>query len=378
MKRLLGAVLLLLLVVPVAARAYIAPGATLASASLELREQGDEASSAPDLSADGRYVVFETRARNLFGPDFTDPPGAHYEGGVMRRDIASGHLDLVAAGDLVGDDGVVRQTGARNPSVSADGRYVAFSTGERLVPSDTNGNIDVYVRDMQTGAYELISARDQQRRACDLRGDPDGQPLRNPGADVSPGVSISADGDRVLFRTVDIASDLPDRASPLTAPYQLFVRVRSTQRTILVTQQLGSNPPVPVGGANVGGALSADGTTVAWPGSSRRPADGTSSMARRPTTRSTTTSGVGSRTDRRLAARRITGAAEPEVPGCTTFDPRPDVVNGCTGPLSDREQAQVGHHLDAARRSAPTAIASCSPQAPLRARPSSASRWTSG
>ncbi len=53
----------------------------------------------------------------------------------MRRDIASGHLDLVAPGDLVGDDGVIRVRGARNPSISADGRYVVFSTGAQLVCS---------------------------------------------------------------------------------------------------------------------------------------------------------------------------------------------------------------------------------------------------
>ncbi|MDA0161411.1 hypothetical protein OM076_14130 [Solirubrobacter ginsenosidimutans] len=339
MKRLLAAVVLLL-AVPVAARAYVAPGATLVSASLELREQGDEASGTPDISADGRFVVFETRARNLFGPDFSDPPGAHYEGGVMRRDIASGHLDLVAPGDLVGDDGVVRVRGARNPSVSADGRYVVFSTGQQLVPADTNGNIDVYVRDLQTGGYELISARDGGSvPAAYATRDPD-TPLRNPGADVSPAVSISADGDRVLFRTVDLASDLPDRASPITPPYQLFVRLRASKRTILVTQQMGSNPPVPVGGADAGGALSADGTTVAWPGQSA--ADQTHFVD-------------GEFSDpsiyyylwRRIddgpqtAARRITGATEPEVPGCT-FDARPEDVNACTGPLSDREQGLSG------------------------------------
>jgi hypothetical protein len=285
--------------------------------------------------------VFETRSRNLFGADFTDPPGAYYEGGVMRRDIASGHLELVAAGDLVGDDGVVRQTGAHSPSVSADGRYVAFSTAERLVPADTNGNIDVYVRDMATGAYELISVRDRSAVPATYAASSPDMPLRNPGADVSPGVSISDDGDRVLFRTVDINSDLPDRASPLTAPYQLFVRVRSTQRTVLVTQQMGTDPPVPVGGANVGGALSADGTTVAWPGKN---AGTQTSFLPGETPDDSIYYYLWRRIDDgpQAAARRITGATEPEIPGCTIDDSRPDVVDGCSGPLSEREQAQVG------------------------------------
>ncbi len=73
-----------------AARAYVGPGATIVSASLEIREQGDDASTNADLSADGRYVVFDTRARNLYPSDFIDPPGQHYAGGVMRRDLQTG------------------------------------------------------------------------------------------------------------------------------------------------------------------------------------------------------------------------------------------------------------------------------------------------
>jgi Tol biopolymer transport system component len=327
--------LVVLLVVPVAAYAYVPPGATIVSASLELREQGDEASTNPDISADGRYVVFETRARNLFGPDFADPADAFYEGGVMRRDVASGRLDLVAPGDLIGSDGVVRRRGARNPSISADGRYVVFSTAEQLVASDTNGNIDVYLRDMQTGAYELISARDGgEVPATYATREPD-LPGRNPGADVSPGVALSGDGDRVLFRSVDIDSDLPAAAAPTTPPYQLFVRTRSTRTTTLVTRDKSSG--LPVGGANAGGALSADGSTVAWPGTAadqqtrflsgefpdpaifyylwRRIDDGPSA----PT-------------------RRITGPVEPENPNCTSYNGLSNQVNECTGPLADREQ----------------------------------------
>ena len=60
------------------AGAYVAPGATLVSASLTLREQGDDASGQADLSSDGRYVVFSTTARNLFPPDIADPAGAFY------------------------------------------------------------------------------------------------------------------------------------------------------------------------------------------------------------------------------------------------------------------------------------------------------------
>src|SRR5690242_18455227 len=127
-----------------AAYAYVAPGARIASASLTLREQGDDSSGVPDLSADGRYVVFRTTSRNLFPPEIKDPPGRHYRGGVFRRDLLTGALELVALGDLLtdGDDTLVLR-GADSPSVSADGRYVSFSTAEPLAPQDTNTNVDV-------------------------------------------------------------------------------------------------------------------------------------------------------------------------------------------------------------------------------------------
>ncbi|WP_028062513.1 PD40 domain-containing protein [Solirubrobacter soli] len=331
MRRLLG-VVLVVLALPVAAQAYVPPGATIVSASLELREQGDEPSGAPDISADGRFVVFETRARNLFGPDFADPRGAHYDGGVMRRDVASGRLELIAPGDLIGDDGTVRVRGARNPSISADGRYVVFSTAEKLVPADTNGNIDVYLRDVDAGRYELISARDggDASASYGVR-DPD-LPGRNPGADVSPGVAISDDGDRVLFRSVDIDSDLPDAASPTTPPYQLFVRTRSTKRTTLLTRDMTTGEPV--GGASAGGALSADGTTVAWPGTA---AERQTRMLAGEISDASIFYYLWRRVDGG-ATRRITGPVEPDLPECTSYPGVPTVVDGCTGPLSDREQ----------------------------------------
>ncbi|MBE2320028.1 PD40 domain-containing protein [Solirubrobacter sp. CPCC 204708] len=326
------------LALPVAtAEAWVAPGAKIVSASLELREQGDEASGNAAISADGRYVVFDTQARNLFPPTFADPPGAHWQGGVMRRDLTTGALELVAPGDLVGNlGGGVQQRGARNPSVSADGRVVAFSTAQKLVPEDVNGNIDVYVRDMVTGAYELISVRDGGSAPASYAArDPD-TPGRNPGADVSPGVSLSADGDRVLFRTVDIASDLPARAGTDTEPYQLLVRERSTRRTELITRVAATGEPA--GGARNGGALSADGSTVAWPGANAgaqtRFLDGEfpDPAAAYYLWRRVDDGGT----------RRITGPAEPELPGCSTYDPSPSTRGPCSGPLSEFEQSVAG------------------------------------
>ncbi len=98
-------------------------------------------------------------------------------------------------------DNAFLRWGASNPSISADGRYVAFSTGEQLVPGDVNDNIDVYVRDMSKpasdpGAYVLASARDGGDTPASYGPPPFPNPGSDPGADVSAGVAISADGSR--------------------------------------------------------------------------------------------------------------------------------------------------------------------------------------
>src|SRR5436190_2013155 len=77
---------------------------------------------------------------------------------------------LVAAAGPAGAAGPTTQrvsvssTGAQADSssviraVSADGRYVAFpSAASNLVPGDTNGRTDVFVRDRQTGTTSRVS-----------------------------------------------------------------------------------------------------------------------------------------------------------------------------------------------------------------------------
>src|SRR5690349_12910704 len=61
--------------------------------------------------------------------------------------------------ELVSGDahGNVRGYASKEPSISADGRFVAFSTGARLLHADTNGLNDVYLRDRNTGHLTLVS-----------------------------------------------------------------------------------------------------------------------------------------------------------------------------------------------------------------------------
>jgi Tol biopolymer transport system component len=103
--------------------------------------QGNGDSDAPALSADGRYVVFASSAFNFYWHDVNGRID------VFARDRWAGTTELLC----IANDGVPGNGNSGlpdRPSISADGRYVAFlSDSTNLVPGDTNGRSDVFVRD---------------------------------------------------------------------------------------------------------------------------------------------------------------------------------------------------------------------------------------
>lgn len=109
---------------------------------------GDRGSYQPSLSADGRRVAFTSRATNLVAGDGND------RNDVYVRDRRTGGTLRVS----LGVNGVEVREHCESPSISADGRHVAFhSWAANLVPNDTNGEADVYVRDLATDALERVS-----------------------------------------------------------------------------------------------------------------------------------------------------------------------------------------------------------------------------
>ncbi len=100
--------------------------------------QGNNWSSIPAISANGQYVVFQSTATNLV------PGDTNSSDDVFIRDIAGGQtqrLSITTAG-VQGDFTSIR------PAISADGRFVAFQSGAtNLVPGDTNFQDDIFVRD---------------------------------------------------------------------------------------------------------------------------------------------------------------------------------------------------------------------------------------
>lgn len=337
------------------------PGAEIVSVDNARLEQGDGAVLALTATPDGRYVVFRTRASNFFADDDPDPAGRRRVGGIFRYDRLTGALALVADGDETdAEDGSTLVRGAQNPSVSEDGRYVAFSTGQRLVVADGNDNIDVYVRDMSvplasdrasTGAYVLVSAKDGGDVPASYAA-PAGAPAplpgqRNAGAELWPGTSISADGHYVVFRTAEQDSDLPDRSSPTVPAGQVLIRDIPDQRTYLQTVTTHTQGATafgePAGGATGPLTISSDGSTIAWVGTNApaqtRFVDGEAldSNVRYYLLR---------RWREGAGTRRITGIADPTDPACGPGGKvSTDTVNAqapCDGPLTDTEGGFAG------------------------------------
>jgi Tol biopolymer transport system component len=359
-----------------AAAIYGPPSGGLGGAEIvSVDRASDEQANAPTveaaISANGRYVVFETRASNFFendggvvGPQGlepdVEPPGTLREGGVFRYDRDTGALALVADGSEVHAEGAEAGKlifrGAGNPSISANGRYVSFSSAQQLVPRDTNENIDVYVRDMDvpltaerkaSDAYALVSAKSGGEEPATYTAPSPVLPGENPGAEVWPGTAISADGRYVVFRTTELGasglpkSDLPDQAGVETPPRQLFVRDLQAKTTTLVSREKKGEPEEgePAGGAIGPASISADGSTVSWvslnapaqtrflPGEVENPSQAYYLWRRWQ--------------EPAALARRVTGIADPEDPDCHEGEginsSDPTATGPCYGPLSEPE-----------------------------------------
>jgi Tol biopolymer transport system component len=107
-------------------------------------------SSTPSISADGQFVAFTSAATNLV----PGVPDANGRLDIFVCDRASGAIDLVS----VSSQGVQGNGDSILPAISKGGRFVAFkSLASNLVPDDRNNLVDVFVRDRELGTTERIS-----------------------------------------------------------------------------------------------------------------------------------------------------------------------------------------------------------------------------
>jgi Tol biopolymer transport system component len=112
--------------------------------------QGNDRSRDAAVSANGRFVAFASQATNLVGGDSNGVPD------VFVRDRLLGKTRRVSISSVEAQG----NAGSVAPAISADGRYVAFySRATNLVGGDTNGSIDVFVRDRSAGTTRRVSVR---------------------------------------------------------------------------------------------------------------------------------------------------------------------------------------------------------------------------
>lgn len=199
-------------------------------------------SHAPVVSADGRYVTFVSAAPNLV------PGDTNGRLDVFRRDRLAGRTELASMNAAGTGPGNGASAGA---VMSADGRWIAFESGAGdLVPDDTNGLSDVFLRDMEESRTMLVS------RAVGVAGGGNGP---------STVLQITPDGRWVLFESR--ADNLVTGDTNAWTDLFLFDRDAGTVERV-------SEPPAPeVQSFTYSGspALSADGQWIAFIGAAVAP-----------------------------------------------------------------------------------------------------------
>lgn len=201
------------------------------------------------VSADGRFVVFSSRAPDLVPGDTN---GAE---DVFLRDRIADTTVRVS----VGAGGVQADGPSDECDVSDDGRFVVFaSVASNLVPGDGNGLTDVFLRDVVAGTTTLVSRT------------PGGATGVNGGSELP---SISGDGARVAFESNATGLDPADT----NGTGDVFLYERATDTVRLVSR-------APGGAAGNGSSsrahISADGGWVAFSSAARNlgPSDPTGTV----------------------------------------------------------------------------------------------------
>jgi hypothetical protein len=139
------------------------------------------------ISADGRYVVFQSDADNLVPGD-----GNQVED-IFVRDLVDNttrRVSRASTGSLLDASGADPNSSSLYPSISANGRFVVFgSAASNLVPGDTNGSRDTFRADLMTGVIT--------RQSVSTSGVQSTNGSISVPSPLSP--SISNDGARVVF-----------------------------------------------------------------------------------------------------------------------------------------------------------------------------------
>jgi len=213
--------------------------------------EGGNNSTNARISSDGRHVAFQSTANNLVGGDtngFEDSFVRDRQlGTTVRVSVATGGAEATGGASIW-------------PSISGDGRYVAFASGKNnLIAGDSNGAQDIFVHDLQGLITERVSVSSAGVQAG--------------AGSVVP--SISPDGNRVTFQSS--ANNLI--ASDANGFDDVFLRDRQAGTTILVSQSTDGTQGNSGSGNNSRAGLSTDGSVILFSSAANNLVSGDSNAA---------------------------------------------------------------------------------------------------
>jgi dipeptidyl aminopeptidase/acylaminoacyl peptidase len=220
----------------------VAHGGGEANAAIESKDRAG-------VSANGRYVVFSSSASNLVAQD------ANNGSDVFLRDLKTGTTSRVS----VGLAGTPNSGGGFAPSISDNGRRVAFeSASADLVADDTNNNRDIFVRDLKGLTTKRISVSSDG-----VQSEP---PPPNPGVPNSNlkynyEAVISGNGKAVAFSSYS-GNLVPNDTNNGSDVFLHTLKTGITQRVSLVTG--GGQAPTYRTDGSSSPSISANGQIVAF------------------------------------------------------------------------------------------------------------------
>lgn len=182
---------------------------TLVSVNLSGVETSNGTSENPTISADGRYVVFESDASDLV------PNDTNTQRDIFLRDLQTGTTTLVSLNNA--------RTGGGNQSsvnavITANARYVAFSSfASDIVDFDNNNTVDIFVYSIATGQMRMVSCN----IACTSPGNAASY-MPNLPKDKAPRAVFSKDGRHLVFESQ--ATNLTGTPDPNGNSPDVFVR----------------------------------------------------------------------------------------------------------------------------------------------------------
>jgi Tol biopolymer transport system component len=191
----------------------------------------------PRISGDGKFVVFVSAAETLV------PTATGGFKNVFRRNLASGVTELVS----IGVGGAAGDGDSLNPSLSQDGRWVAFDSEATNLTGVAPGARQVYLRDMNATVDPLITMVSEVSPGV-------------PGDQLSAEPSISADGRYVAFTS--LAENFGDTHT--NGATNIYRRDMAGTEILLVSASTGGGDPTPTGDGSKSPSISADGSTVAY------------------------------------------------------------------------------------------------------------------